>query len=36
MKFEKLNDAKIKIIVSSHDMEEKNISVRNLFSEQRI
>lgn len=32
MKFEKLNDAKIKIIVSIHDMEEKNISVRNLFS----
>ena len=32
MKFEKLNDVKIKIIVSIHDMEEKNISVRNLFS----
>lgn len=32
MKFEKLNDTKIKIILSLKDMELNNISVQNLFS----
>ena len=32
MKFEKLNDTKIKISVSMHDMEQNNVSIQNLFS----
>lgn len=31
MKFEKLNDSKLKIIISIHDMEQSNVSVQNLF-----
>ena len=32
MKFEKLNDTKIKISVSMYDMEQNNVSIQNLFS----
>jgi len=32
MKFEKLNDTKIRIILSSKDMEQNNISVENILS----
>lgn len=32
MKFERLNDTKIKISVSMYDMEQNNVSIQNLFS----
>ena len=32
MKFEKLNDTKIKIIISSQDMESNNLSIENVLS----